>query len=38
MKKNCDCCSKLIYNEEFYLADNGEIVCSSCLIDKEKVK
>ena len=30
----CECCKKLIYEDEFYLANDGDIVCSSCLIDK----
>ena len=36
MKKNkkCNCCNKSIYKNEFYLANDGEIVCIKCLIDK----
>jgi len=40
MKKNkkCDCCNKSIYKNEFYLANDGEIVCIKCLIDKGDTK
>ena len=36
MKKNkkCECCKKSIYKDEFYLANDGEIVCIKCLINK----
>ena len=33
-KKECDCCKKIIYKEEFYLANDGDLVCINCLIDK----
>jgi len=32
--KKCDCCKKSIYKDEFYLANDGEIVCIKCLINK----
>jgi len=32
--KKCNCCNKSIYKNEFYLANDGEIVCIKCLIDK----
>ena len=30
----CNCRKKLIYKYEFYLANDGEIVCIKCLINK----
>ena len=32
--KKCECCKKPIYKDEFYLANDGEIVCIKCLINK----
>jgi len=32
--KKCDCCKKPIYKDKFYLANDGEIVCIKCLINK----
>ena len=33
-KEYCDCCEKPIYKDEFYLANDGDIVCVVCLIVK----
>jgi len=30
----CDDCDKMIYESEFYLAENGDVVCSSCFIER----
>ena len=32
--KKCKGCKKPIYKDEFYVANDGEIVCIKCLINK----
>ena len=33
-QKKCDCCKKSIHKDEFYLANDGGLVCINCLINK----